>query len=74
MVFRPYRESTNPKFILGGAPMNKKKLFLTLHLAFTVLTFAGAIYVIVTKSNAGFSVVPMLFSLVFSHLYRQEMK
>jgi len=54
--------------------MNKKKLFLTLHLAFTVLTFAGAIYVIVTKSNAGFSVVPMLFSLVFSHLYRQEMK
>ena len=52
---------------------NKKQLkaniFLILSLIFAILTFVGAYMVITHKlDNAGYSVIPMLFTLIFSNL------
>ena len=49
-----------------------KKLFLILALLFTILTFAGAIYVLTSKgeANAGFAVIPMVLSLGSFSLYK----
>ena len=52
--------------------MKKDKLFLALYVVFAILTFASAIHVVLMKSNAGFSIVTMLFSMFFSNLYNQE--
>ena len=54
--------------------MNKEKLkvkiFLTLSLVFAILTLIGGYLVITHKlDNAGYSVIPMLFTLIFSTLY-----
>lgn len=59
--------------------MNKKvkeKIYVTLTIIFIVLTFIGAGYVIVNKgvANAGYTVIPMLFVLIFSGLYNREKK
>lgn len=47
---------------------NKEKIFRTLTLIFAVLTFIGADYVLINKGevNAGYAVIPSLFSATFS--------
>ncbi len=53
----------------------KKNIFLLLQIVFMVLTFIGAIMVIRDKlNNAGYAVIPMLFSLIFGLLYRNSKK
>ena len=59
--------------------MNKEKLkvkiFLILSLVFAILTLIGGYLVITHKlDNAGYSVIPMLFTLTFSILYRKKDK
>lgn len=47
----------------------KTKIFLILSLIFAILTFVGGYMVITHKlDNAGYSVIPMLFTLIFSNL------
>lgn len=53
----------------------KIKVFLILSLIFVILTFVGGYTVITNKvDNAGYSVVPMLFAVTFSLLYRNSKK
>ena len=49
-----------------------KKIFFILSIFFTILTFAGAIYVLIKHGvvNAGYAVVPMALSLACSSFYR----
>jgi len=49
-----------------------KKISLTLSIIFVILTFAGAIYVLMNKGtvSAGYAVVPMVLSLACSNIYR----
>ena len=59
--------------------MNKEKLkvkiFLILSLVFAILTLISGYLVITHKlDNAGYSVIPMLFTLTFSILYRNSKK
>ena len=51
-----------------------KNLFLILSMLFTAQTFAGAIYVLVNHGtvNAGYAVIPMLFSLIFASFTRES--
>lgn len=54
--------------------MNNKKLITKiLALIFTVLTLAGAFYVLMQKGQAspGYAAVPMIFALAFITLSRQ---
>ena len=54
---------------------SKIKIFLTLSLVFAILTLIGGYLVITHKLyNAGYSVIPMLFTLTFSILYRNITK
>lgn len=52
--------------------MNKRKMFLILYIIFMLITFMGAGYVLYNKGqvNAGYAIIPMLFGIVFSLLYR----
>lgn len=51
----------------------KTRILLIISLIFAVLTFIGAYMVITHKvDNAGYSVVPMLFTLIFSLFYRNS--
>lgn len=51
----------------------KTRILLILSLIFAVLTFVGGYMVITHKvDNAGYSVVPMLFTLIFSMFYRNR--
>lgn len=44
----------------------KRNIFLILQIIFLILTFIGAALVIMKKvDNAGYAVVPMLWSLIF---------
>lgn len=53
----------------------KMKVFLILYIIFLILTFLGAILVILHKvSNAGYAVIPMLFGIIFATLYRNSKK
>ena len=54
--------------------MKKEKIFRILTLVFTVLTFIGAGYVLINKGevNAGYAVIPSLFSAIFSQLSISE--
>lgn len=53
----------------------KAKVFLVVSLIFAILTFIGGYLVITHKlDNAGYSVIPMLFTLIFSILYRNSKK
>lgn len=53
----------------------KEKIFLILSIIFIVLTFIGAFMVITHKlNNAGYAVIPMLFALIFSMLFRNSKK
>lgn len=49
-----------------------KKLLLILSIAFVILTFAGAIYILINKGtvNAGYAVVPMVLALSCSNGYK----
>lgn len=49
-----------------------KKLLLILWITFSILTLAGAIYVIVSDgtANAGYAVVPMVITMAFATGYR----
>lgn len=49
-----------------------KKLLLILSIVFVILTFAGAIYVLINKgtANAGYAVVPMVMALAYSSSYK----
>ena len=54
----------------------KAKIYFILLVIFTVLTFAGAIYVISNggEPNAGYACVPMVFALTFSGLFHSTRK
>lgn len=60
--------------------MNKEKLkvkiFMILMIVFLTLTFIGAGYVHSNQGevNAGFAVIPSLFCMIFSVLYRNSKK
>lgn len=51
----------------------RKKLTLALSVIFTILTFAGAGYVLLNggKVNAGYACVPMVFALISFYFYRK---
>ncbi len=53
----------------------KVKVFLILSLIFAILTLIGGYMVITHKlDNAGYSIIPMLFTITFSVLYRNSKK
>ena len=52
----------------------KKNIFLILYILFLIFTIIGAIYSISSDKNAGYAVIPMIFGLVFSVLYRNAKK
>jgi predicted tellurium resistance membrane protein TerC len=53
----------------------KMKIFLILYIVFAILVFIGAFMVITERvNNAGYSVIPMLFAIVFGILYRNSKK
>lgn len=53
----------------------KKNVFLVLYITFTILTFTGAILVIMKKvDNAGYAIIPMIFGIIFQILYRNSKK
>ena len=54
----------------------KMKVYLTLYIIFLILTFVSAGYVIYHKGqvSAGFSIISMLFGLIFIGLYRNTKK
>lgn len=51
-----------------------KKIALVFSIVFIILTFIGVVYVIYTggNANAGYAVVPMVFSLVSIAFYRNN--
>lgn len=53
----------------------KRNIFFILQCVFAVFTLTGAILVIVKKvDNAGYAVVPMVWSLVFGVFVRESQK
>lgn len=53
----------------------KIKIFLILYIVFAILGFIGAFMVITKRlNNVGYIVIPMLFAIVFSMLYRNSKK
>ncbi len=53
----------------------KIKIFLILYIVFAILGFIGAFMVITKRlNNVGYVVIPMLFAIVFSMLYRNSKK
>lgn len=72
-------EETWPNWIDGGAPNMKKKVSiktfaLFMSIIFTILTFAGAGYVLLNHGqvNAGYACVPMVLTIAFLALYRTK--
>lgn len=55
---------------------NIAKLYLILSIIFSILTFVGIFYVLANKGmvSAGYSVVPMLFAIIFIGAYRNNKK
>lgn len=49
-----------------------KKLFFILSILFIILTFAGAIYVLMNHGtvNAGYAVIPMILAIACSNLFK----
>lgn len=55
--------------------MSKKTIFLALYIVFLILTIIGVFLVLLRKvDNAGYSVVPMAFGMIFSSLYMKVKK
>lgn len=53
----------------------KRNIFLILQIIFLILTFIGAILVIMKKlDNAGYAVIPMLWSLIFGEFVQNSQK
>ena len=53
----------------------KRNIFLTLQIIFFILTIISAILVIMKKlDNAGYAVIPMLWSLIFGGFMRESQK
>jgi len=53
----------------------KRNIFLVLQVIFTILTFIAAILVIMKKlDNAGYAIIPMLWSLIFGGFVRESQK
>lgn len=54
----------------------KRNIFLILQMVCIVLTLIGAGYVFFNhgEPNAGYTVVPMLFALIFGMLFRNSQK
>lgn len=54
----------------------KMKIFKILMTLFLILTFIGAGYVFYKdgNANAGFAVIPSMFCIIFSSLYRNSKK
>lgn len=54
--------------------MKKEKVYFILTTIFTVLTLAVVGYILAKegKVNAGYSIIPCLFSMIFSQLYVKE--
>lgn len=53
----------------------KRNIFLILQIIFTILTFIGAILVIIKKfDNAGYAVIPMIWTLIFSVFMQKSQK
>ena len=53
----------------------KRNIFLTLQSIFLVLTIVGAILVFMKKvDNAGYAIIPMLWSLIFGGFMRKSQK
>ncbi|MBE5820206.1 MAG: hypothetical protein E7310_05280 [Clostridiales bacterium] len=53
----------------------KRNIFLTLQIIFFILTIVGAILVFMKKvDNAGYAVIPMLWSLIFGGFMRESQK
>ena len=51
----------------------KRNIFLILQIIFLILTFIGAILVFMKKvDNAGYAVIPMLWSLIFGGFMRES--
>ena len=62
-----------------GKIMDKKvlkKILFVLSILFTILTFAGAAYVLLNKGqvSAGYSAVPMLWAVLFTTTYNKVKK
>lgn len=53
-----------------------KKVLLVFSILFIILTFAGAAYVLLNKGqgSAGYSVVPMLWAVLFTTTYNKVKK
>lgn len=53
-----------------------KKILFVLSILFTVLTLAGALYVLVNKGQvkAGYAAVPMVWSCAFTSAYNKVKK
>lgn len=51
----------------------KAKIYFIIAIIFTILTFAGAFYVISNNGevSAGYAVVPMVFGITFSSFFHQ---
>ena len=53
----------------------KRNIFLALQIIFLILTFIGATLVIMKKlDNAGYAIIPMLWSLIFGGFMRESQK
>jgi len=53
----------------------KRNVFLTLQIIFLIITLICAILVIMKKlDNAGYAVIPMLWSLIFGLFMQQSQK
>lgn len=53
----------------------KRNIFLALQTIFTILTFIGAILVIMKKvDNAGYAVIPMVWALIFGVFMQNSQK
>lgn len=69
--------ANKPKEILNleVLVMSKKTIFLALYIVFLILTFIGVFLVLSRKvDNARYSVIPMLFGLIFASLYHKAKK
>ena len=62
-------------FLILSVSSAISKIFSILSLVFAILTLVGGYLVITHKlDNAGYSVIPMLFTLIFSTLYKNSKK
>ena len=53
----------------------KRNIFFVLQIIFLILTFVGATLVIMKKvDNAGYALIPMLWSLIFGGFMRESQK